>query len=147
MYSFHHHRRCWPTSNQYLPLNRRLSLSLPKVLWHSLISQCTRLYDVPRTHDVGLPTQFRCNVGPASQPIAGLIPVYCLRRWPNNNPTLGLLYTCTCSTSANTWHSPNAVSMLTHSLRRWPNIGTSMGDCSVFSSIVMRWRFTPRVDI
>ena len=51
------------------------------------------LYDVPRTEDVGLPTQFRFNVGPASQPIAGSIPVYRLRRWLNTNPTLGLLYT------------------------------------------------------
>ena len=33
---------------------------------------------------------------------------------------------CSC-TSANTWHSPNAVSLLTHSLRRWPNIETALG--------------------
>ena len=38
-----------------------------------LMSQCTRLYDVPGTHNVGLPTQYRFNVGPASQPIAGSI--------------------------------------------------------------------------
>ena len=37
--------------------------------------------------------QFRFNVRPASQPIAGSMPVNCLRRWPNTNPTLGLLYT------------------------------------------------------
>ena len=43
-----------------------------------------------RTHDVGLPTQVRLNVGPASQPIAGSIPVKRLRPWPNTNPTLGL---------------------------------------------------------
>ena len=34
-----------------------------------------RLNDVPRAHDVGLPTQFRFNVGPASQPIAGSMPI------------------------------------------------------------------------
>ena len=28
-------------------------------------------YDVPRTENVGLPTKFRLNAGPASQPIAG----------------------------------------------------------------------------
>ena len=31
------------------------------------------------------------------------------------------------------WHSPNTVSMLTHSLRRWPVIETALGDCTVFS--------------
>ena len=41
----------------------------------SLISQCTRLYDVPGTHNVGLPTQYRFNVGSVSQPIAGSMPV------------------------------------------------------------------------
>ena len=46
-----------------------------------------------RTHDVGLPTQFRFNVGPALQPIARLMTVNRLRCWPNINLTLGLLYT------------------------------------------------------
>ena len=64
-----------------------------RVLRHSLISQCTPLYDVPRTHDVGLPTQYPFNVGPASQPIAGSMLVNRLRRLPNTNPTPGLLYT------------------------------------------------------
>ena len=48
--------------------------------------------DVPHTEDVGLPTKFRFNVGPASQPIAGLMPINRLRRWPNTNLSLGLLY-------------------------------------------------------
>ena len=93
---------------------------------HSILAAC--LYDVSRTEDVGLPTTFRFNVGPASQPIAGSMPVNRLPRWPNTNPSLGLL------------HSPNAASMLTHSLRRWPNIETTLGDCIVFSDccIVMR---------
>ena len=50
-------------------------------------------YDLPRTEDVGLHTQFRSNAGPSSQPISGSMPVNCLRRWPSTNPTLGLLYT------------------------------------------------------
>ena len=50
-------------------------------------------YDVPRTEDVGLPTEFRFNVGPASQPIADSMPVNRLRRWPTTNPSLGMLYT------------------------------------------------------
>ena len=33
----------------------------------------------------------------------------------------------------NTWHSLNAVSMLTHSLRSRPGIKTELGDCTVFS--------------
>ena len=39
------------------------------------------------------PTRLRFNVGPASQPIAGSMPVNRLRRWPNTTPTLGPLYT------------------------------------------------------
>ena len=40
---------------------------------------------------------------------------------------------------ANTWHSPNAVSMLTHSLRRWPVIETALGVYIVFSDFcIMR---------
>ena len=55
-------------------------------------------------------------------------------------------------TTANTWHSPNAVSMLTHSLWRLPNIGTALGACPVLSGFVMRvtlhwWRFIPRVPL
>ena len=50
-------------------------------------------YDVPRTEDVGLPTKFKFNVGPALQPIAGSGPVNRLRRWPNTNLSPGPLYT------------------------------------------------------
>ena len=77
-YSFHHHRRCWPTS-----MLCRVSFSLMNVLWYPLISQCTCLYDVPGTHNVGLPTQYRFNVGPASQPIAVSMPANHTRRWLN----------------------------------------------------------------
>ena len=55
---------------------------------HSILA-----YDVPRTEDVGPPTKFRFNVGPASQPIACSRPVNRLRRWLNTNPSLGLLDT------------------------------------------------------
>ena len=50
-------------------------------------------YDALRTEDVGLPTKFRFNVGPASPPIAGSMPVNRLRRRPNTSPSLGLMYT------------------------------------------------------
>ena len=86
-------------------------------------------YDVPRTEYVGLPAKLRLNVGPALQPIAGSMPVIRLRRWPNTN----LCHRVCCILYANTWHSTNAVSMLTHSLRRWPVIKTALGDCTVFS--------------
>ena len=42
---------------------------------HSILA-----YDVPDTEDVGLPTKFRFNVGPALQPIAGSMPVNRLQR-------------------------------------------------------------------
>ena len=57
--------------------------SLLNVLCHPLISQCTHLYDVPGTRNVGLPTQYRFNVGQVSQPIAVLMPANRIRRWPN----------------------------------------------------------------
>ena len=60
------------------------------------------LYYVPRTEDVGLPTQFRFNVGPASQPIAGSMPFNRLRRWPNTNTTLQVCCILCCNISANT---------------------------------------------
>ena len=107
---------------------------LPNI--HSIIAAC--LYDVARTDDVGLPTKFRLNVVPASQPIAGSMPVNCLQC-----PTL-IQHWVSCilcaSTSANMCHSPNAVLMLTHSHRRRPDIETTLGDYTVFPDcgIVMR---------
>ena len=65
---------------------QRVGLFLPPP---SLISQCTRLYDVPGTYDIGLPTQYRFIVGPASQPIAGSMPVNRIRRWPNIETEFG----------------------------------------------------------
>ena len=56
----------------------------------SVISQCRRLYDVSGTHNVGLATQYRFNVEPASQSIAGLMPVNRIRRWPNIETKLGV---------------------------------------------------------
>ena len=90
---------------------------------HSILA-----YDVPDTEYVGLPTKFRFNFGPALQSIAGSMSVNRLRRWPSTN----LSRVC-CMLCANTCHSTNTVSMLTHSLRRWPVIETALGDCTVFS--------------
>ena len=65
---------------------QRVGLVLPPP---TLINQCTRLCDVPGTQNVGLPIQYRFNVGPASQPIAGSVPVNRIRRWPNIETELG----------------------------------------------------------
>ena len=86
-------------------------------------------YDVPRAEDVGLLTKFRLNVGSAfHSPLL----VQCRSIVYDAGPTLIHHWVC-CILRANTWHSINAVSMLTHSLRRWPVIETTLGDCTVFS--------------
>ena len=77
-----------PTSN-HLHLLRRVFLPPPMPVLaniHSILA-----YDVSRTEDVGLPTKLRFNVGPALQPIAGLMPVNRQRRWPSTNLSPGLL--------------------------------------------------------
>ena len=89
-----------------------------------------------RTHDVGLPTQFRFNVGPASQPIARSMTVNRLRCWPNTNLTPDLLLYFAPAHQQNTCNSPNAVSMLNYSLRRWPSIEIALGDCPVFAGVL-----------
>ena len=93
-----------------------------------------RAYLAGPTHNVGLPTQFRFNVGPASQPIAGSMPVNRIRRWPNIETVLG-----DCPVSAltairvtfhaqkghypdNTIHWPNCEIMLGHLSARLVNI-------------------------
>ena len=80
-------------------------------------------YDVLRTEDVGLPTKFRFIVGAAlCRPLLVNRP----RRWPNTNPSLGLLYTlrkhmtftqCCFKTCLSVCLSV-CLSMLIHSLRR-----------------------------
>ena len=88
---------------------------------------------MPGTHNVDLPTQFRFNVGPASQPIAGSMPVNRIRRWPNIETELVLVLALTAiqvrDTSSpkdhypdNTIHWPNCEIMLGHRLRRCANI-------------------------
>ena len=78
-------------------------------------------------HNVGLLT----NVGPASQPIAGSIPVNRIRRWPNIETELAdcpvfaltaIRETLKGHYPDNTIHWPNCEIMLGHRLRRWANI-------------------------
>ena len=73
----------------------------PKCLWRVLLPppsptlanmHSILVYRVPDTEDVGLPTKFRFNFGPALQPLAGSMPVNRLRRWPSINLSPGLLY-------------------------------------------------------
>ena len=58
--------------------------------------------------------------------------IYCRSIVYNAGPTLIHHWVC-CVLCANTSHSPNTVSMLTHSLRRWHDIEKELGDCTVFS--------------
>ena len=81
-------------------------------------------------HNVGLPTQYRFNFGPASQTIAGSMQVDRIRRWPNIETELGdcsvfsltairvTLYPLRGHYPDNTIHWPNCEIMLGHSLRR-----------------------------
>ena len=69
---------------------------------------------------------------PASQPIAGSMPVNRIRRWPNIETELGdfpvfaltaigvTLYPLKVHYPDNTIHWPNCEIMLGHRLRRWP---------------------------
>ena len=86
---------------------QRVGLFLPPP---SLISQCTRLYDVPGTHhgthNVGLPTQYRINAGKAWQPIAGSTPVNRIRRWPNFETELGYCPVCALTAIRETLYPP-----------------------------------------
>ena len=75
---------------QVLIYLRRVFLPPPSPMLANIYS--TLAYDVPSTGDVGIPTKFRFNVGPALQPIAGSLPVNRLRHWPNNNLSSGLSY-------------------------------------------------------
>ena len=89
------------------------------------------LYGVPGTHNVGLPTQCRFNVGSALQPIAGSMPVNHIRRWPNIETEAGdcPLFVLTAIGVTryapkghypdNTIHWPNCDIILGHRLRRW----------------------------
>ena len=115
-----------PRGQVYL---QRVGLFLPQP---SLISQCTRPYD-----NVGLPTQYRFNVGPASQPIAVSILVNRIRRWPSIETELGdchvfaltairvTLYASKSHYPDNTIHWPKCKMMLGQmmlGLRRWASI-------------------------
>ena len=59
------------------------------ILSTTIAGQCTRQNNVRGTHNVSLPTQYRFNAGPASQPIAGSMPVNRIGRWPNIETKLG----------------------------------------------------------
>ena len=112
-----------------------LPVKLLNVLWHPLISQCTRLYDLlPGTHNVGLSTRYPFNAGPATQPIAGSMLFNRTRRWPNietelsNCPVFALtairvtLYPPKGHYPNNTINSPDCKIMLGHRLWLWADI-------------------------
>ena len=116
---------------------QRVGLFLPpplliKSVYASI--RCTWYKYTKKQTGIGLPTQYRFNVGPASQPIAGSMLVNHFQRWPNNETELGgcPVFTLTAIRvrfyppkghySDNTIHWPNCEIMLGHHLRRLANI-------------------------
>ena len=85
-------------------------------------------------HNVGPPTQYRFNVRPVTQPIAGSMPVNRIRHWPSIETELGecpvfaltairvTLYPTKGHYADDTIHWPNCEIMLGHHLQRWANI-------------------------
>ena len=90
-------------------------------------------YDVPCTYDAYLP---KPNSGSMLCHRRSPLLVQCRSIVYDAGPTRIHHWVC-CILCANTWHSPNAVSMLTHSFRRWPDSKTALGDCAVFSDCCM----------
>ena len=74
------------------------------------------------------PPKERRNYAPPPVPIILGTPLTLIQHW--------VCCTLCTGTSANTWYSHNAVSILTHSLWRWTNI--ELDDCPVFALTVMR---------
>ena len=131
MYSFHHHRRC--------------------INWTVLIASEST---VPFT-DKSMYVPLRCTsytwcgtILPLSAQCWARVAAHCwfnrLRRLPNTNPTLGLLYTLRQHIIKHmTFTQSNAVLILTHSFRCWPNIETELGDCPAFALTVWGYPFLP----
>ena len=89
---------------------------------------------LPRKEDVSLyPPNSGSMLGQHRIPLL----VQCRSIVYDAGPTLIHHWVC-CILCANTWHSPNAVSLFTHSLRRWSDIET-LGNCRpiVFSDCCM----------
>ena len=116
----------------FLPPPSQVLTNIHSILASESCCNVSLKCSLPRTHDVGLPTQIRYHVGPAAQPISdsmGQI-VY------DAGPTLLQHWDCRIlsrSTPVNTCHSPNTGSMLAQRIRRWPDIETALGDCPVFA--------------
>ena len=84
------------------------------------------------TIPIGLPTKFRFNVGPASQLIDGSMQINRLRRWPNTDLSLSLLYTLRKDVEfIQTFFN---VVPQSSTLAR---IETALRDCTVFSEYCM----------
>ena len=115
VYSFHHYRRCWPTFIQYLPT---------MYLLQRMYAYLTNSGSMLGQRRIPLLVQCRSLVYDAV-------------------PTLFNDWVC-CILCANTWQSPNAVSILTHRLRRWPDIETALGDRTTFSDCFFVSHFPSR---
>ena len=120
--SFRHHGRCWPT---YILC--RVSFSLLNVTSHTLISQCTCLYDVQVWYTQCRPTH-PINVGPASQSIPVSMTVNCIQCWPILKHNWVIVRDCSdCHTGALTLYSPKG--HYPDNTIHWPNCEIMLGHC------------------
>ena len=126
-----------------------LHITLSYRLWSArvpspVLANSILAYDVSRTEDVGLsPSNSGSMLGQRCSPLL----VQCRSIVYDAGPTLIHHWVCRIL-YANTWHSPNAVLMLIHSLRSWPVIETALRDCTVFSDCSFcRQPFTSRHQI
>ena len=104
----------------------------------NISSTCIPSTTIASTGQHSFNTCLRCTSYRACRP-THQIPVQCRASvvdhyWLNagQSPTTLAQHHLCCILCANTWHSTNAVSMLTHSLRRWSVIETALSDCNVF---------------
>ena len=115
VYSFHHHRRCWPISIRYLPVNRA-AVSLR-------YTRCRHTHPIP-VHCVTAHCWF--NSDKLSTTLA--------QHYSNTGSAVYLA----AAHPANTCHLPATVSMLAQRIRRWPVIETALSDCPLFAWTAMR---------
>ena len=98
MYSFHHHRRCWPIFIRYLP-----------TMYLVVLVSCRPTHQIP----------VQCWAS-----VAGRMTINRLRRWPNTNPLLGLLYIL---------RKHVAFTQCCFNVDPVPDAGPTLGDCTVLT--------------
>ena len=110
VYFFYNHRRCWPTFIQYLP-----TMYLVQRMW-----------------------AYPSNSGSMLDQSRSPVLVQCRSIVYDADPIIIHQWVC-CILCASTWHSSNAVLILTHSLQRWPDIEIALGDLKCFLTAALLW--------